>query len=223
MSPLGIGMFAASGGSQLLPPTIVYTGKFGGINGFGGSSTSLPIGTADPSRMVVVLTYEAVSSGSTNTRQVNGSNALQIAAPSSSSKLCIFAKNIPTGTTTTLSWSTQFNSNIWGVVYSVYGLSAAVISQFKFNTSSATTTSNTIDVPANGGVIGFRYTSSGVNGAYGTTWAGLSLDTTTGGSGNVIDLSGANKTQVAASTGLSISASTNYAGVMTLVSFGNGA
>lgn len=219
---LGIGSFAASGANQLLPPTIFYRGKFGAVNGFGGSTTSLPIGTAAADRMVVVLTVEAVSSGSVNTRQVNGTNAVQVGTLTSGRRLCIFAKNIPTGTTTNLSWNTQFNANMWGVVYSVYGLSAAVLSAFKFNATAATTTSNTIDVPANGGVIGFRFTASGVNGAYGTTWSGLSLDTTTTGGGNVTDLSGANKTQVGASTGLAISASTNYAGVMTLVSFGNG-
>lgn len=221
-----INPYMFSSGPVKAPPTIVYTGKFGPIAGAsGGKTVSLPIGTAATDRMVVVLTYESnsSSSGAIYTRQVDGVNAHTIGSVSSTVKLAVFAVAIPTGTTTNLVWSTQFTANIYGVVYAVYGLASAAITTPKFNLTSGNTTTNTIDIPANGGAIGFRYTSSGVNGANGTTWTNLTRDTTTSGGANTIDISSANKTVSSAVTAQSVSAATNYGGYMTLVSFGNGA
>lgn len=229
MSPLGIGMFAASGAAAAkAPPTAVFQ-QFGSLIGnTSGVTQTINIGAAAPDRIVFLLTQQYLDDGYTVSRTINGTTPLKLFEANAYSVqwLRVLAIAIPTGTTASLYMkNTGSPITLSYFVYSVYGLSSLALFQSK-NTGSSNTTTTTINVPANGMALGWRLTGGGVNSPTGTNWTGMTRDTTQiGGGSNVADPSSAQFTTATAVTGRTISAttSTGYAGAMGVISFGNGA
>lgn len=220
-----INPYAFAGGNVLGVPTVVYAGKGSMSGNSPGATNTIDIGTASADRIVLLLTKQYADDSYVVSRTINGStpSILWSANPGSLQYLRVLAMAIPSGTTASL----FFRANASGVslqylTYAIYGLGNMTLFQGK-STASSTTTSTTINIPANGFALGWRFSGSGVNPPSGTTWTGLTRDTTiSGGSSNTVDPSCGHFTTASAVTGRAISAATNYAGFMGVISMGNG-
>lgn len=222
---LGVGIFASSGGNVLGVPTVVYAGKGSMLGNSPGATNTINIGTAAADRIVLLLTQQYADDSYVVSRTINGStpSILWSANPGSLQYLRVLAMAIPSGTTASLFFrASSTGVSLQYLTYAIYGLGNKSIFQAK-STASATNTSTTINIPANGFALGWRFSGSGVNPPSGTTWTGLTRDTTvSGGSSNTVDPSCGQFTTASAVTGRTVAASANYGGYMGVISMGNG-
>lgn len=222
---LGVGIFASSGGNVLGVPNTIYTGKGTILGNSPGTTNTIDIGTASADRLVLLLTNQYLDDSYVVSRTINGvtPSILWAVSPGTNRWLRVLALAIPSGTTASFFFRASGTGvTIQYLVYAVYGLGNQSLYQGK-STASSTNTSTTIDIPANGFALGYRFSGGGANPPSGTTWTGLTRDTTTSGGGsNTVDPSCGHFTSAAAVTGRAVSASTNYAGYMGVISMGNG-
>lgn len=220
-----INPYAYSGGTVLGVPDPVYVGKGVIVGNSPGSTNTIDIGTASADRIVLLLTQQYLDDSYVVARTINGTTPSNLwsANPASVQYLRVLGMAIPTGTTASFFFRASGTGiSIQYLTYAVYGLSDMSVFQGK-STAKSTTTSTTINIPANGFALGWRFSPSGVNPPAGTTWSGLVRDTTvSGGGGNTLDSSCGHFTTASPVTGRSISASTNYSGYMGVISMGNG-
>lgn len=169
-----------NGGVSVVPVTITQTDATNNDSGATTyNHTGLSFGSAAADRIVVAcVSGSASSTGRTvSSATIGGVTATEVvftACSDARGVLGIYVASVPTGTSGTVSvtWSgSMARSN--AIVYAMYGAGSGTAHDTVSNSSSPTS-SGTIDIPADGGLIGFSYDQN--NTSHTCTWTGVTED-----------------------------------------------